>query len=281
MIDFLLAILEFTRIASARQVFFESFSRVAMQMVEERAAAVQSEKNSQSRRPPPLIMLTGGLRTRAQFVRVLEQKHAHLLGLGRGATLRPTLPRDLYECSSHSAGEKHVECDWSWETLPDPEPKSPSWWPRIVGAAVGVSWYNLTMRRQAEGHDSVVSSAKARPYLYSPETHWLMIVLDMYIEPLAEFIFPKLPFVSFLASYNSSRDLGEYLDTSSIYMAMLFSLFTSPLILDYVFFHLTLLRTGQWYIQVGWICALLYSVFSISIEYVVLRRRLRIRSSVQ
>ena len=120
-----------------------------------------------------------------------------------------------------------------------------------------------TMRRQAEGHDSVVSSAKARPYLYSPETHWLMIVLDMYIEPLADFIFLKLPFVSFLASYNSSRDLGECLDTSSIYMAMLFSLFTSPLILDYVFFHLTLLRTGQWYIQVGWICALLYSVFSI------------------
>lgn len=183
---------EFVRGSSARQAFFESFSRIAMQMVKEKTANTPGL----ARRPPPLIMLTGGLSTRAQCLRALTLHHANLLGLARAATLHPTLPHDLYECFKGQSG--HAGCNWSWEALPDPEPKSPAWWPRIVGAGVGLAWYDLVMRRLSEGHPAScrTASAAAYSYPYPPSSHWLLIIFDMYVEPIAEYIVSKTLFIS-------------------------------------------------------------------------------------
>ena len=87
-------------------------------------------------------MLTGGLRSRAQFTSVMAKKHAHLLGIALLATLQPHLPRSLLSAAvslrtshspSHEASTKNTELslghnlnpNFAWENLPSPEPKAP------------------------------------------------------------------------------------------------------------------------------------------------------------
>lgn len=162
---------------SVRQTFFDSFSRIAVETIE---AAAKDSQNA------PLIMLTGGLGSRTQFSSVLGNKHAHVLGLARLATLQPDLPRQLYDyCLSNQAAKEAPRPEksgsrerpsssstWAWESQSNPAPSSPSWWPRIVGAGVGMAWYSVAMRRLARNQNL--------PY----GEGWLRIVLEMYLGEL-------------------------------------------------------------------------------------------------
>ncbi|KAL5499170.1 hypothetical protein ACEPAH_1688 [Sanghuangporus vaninii] len=148
---------------SSRQAFFESFSRLAV-------TAVENEYHtSDSSRRPPLIMLTGGLRTRGQFSRVLGRRHAHLLGLARLSVLQPNLPQLLYDYRNENLSDGEFR---SWETQPSPEPSSAGWWPHLVGAGIGMAWYVVAMRHLA--------LAREPPYRKS----WFQIVLEMYFGEL-------------------------------------------------------------------------------------------------
>lgn len=159
--------------SSPRQAFFESFSRIAIEAVHQDQGSTGPIK-----KPPPLIMLTGGLRTRAQFSQVLKRKHAHLLGLARLATLQPNLPkllREYHEGLTNKESSIHrnsSELLWSWEVQPAPEPHSPTWWPRLVGAGVGMAWYVVALRRLALGLNL--------PY----GENWILIILEMYFGAL-------------------------------------------------------------------------------------------------
>lgn len=157
--------------SSPRQAFFESFSRLAVETVE------REYHTSAPGKKPPLIMLTGGLRTRSQFSRALERRHAHLLGLGRLSVLQPALPRLLQEFHEQVKSEKSDDGTHSrsveeqlrsWETRPSPEPSSPSWWPHLVGAGVGMAWYVVAMRRLA--------LSRGLPY----GAHWLQLISEMH-----------------------------------------------------------------------------------------------------
>ncbi|KAL5480864.1 hypothetical protein ACEPAI_9804 [Sanghuangporus weigelae] len=166
---------EFMQNSSSRQAFFESFSHLAV-------TAVENEYHTTDfSRRPPLIMLSGGLRTRGQFSRVLGRRHAHLLGLARLSVLQPNLPQLLYNYHDQMRiGKSLDERDqylsdeelWSWEIQPSPEPSSPGWWPHLVGAGIGMAWYVVAMRH--------IALARELPYRKS----WFQIVLEMYFGEL-------------------------------------------------------------------------------------------------
>lgn len=61
-----------------------------------------------------------------------------------------------------------------------------------------MAWYDLVMRRLAEGHPSSrrTTSTVTSTYPYPPSAHWITIILDMYLEPIAECIVSKSLFVS-------------------------------------------------------------------------------------
>ncbi|EJC97771.1 FMN-linked oxidoreductase [Fomitiporia mediterranea MF3/22] len=157
---------EFLRDSSPRQAFFESFSRVAVNVVERKFDGSGSMKKA------PLIMLTGGLRTRSQFSRVIQCKHAHLIGVARLAVLRPDLP---YLFLKHRDNERTKDKEelWGWEMEPSPEPRSPPWWPRLIGSGIGVAWYTVGMHRLAAGGKL--------PY----GENWLLVLGEMYFGGLS------------------------------------------------------------------------------------------------
>lgn len=155
--------------SSARQAFFANFSKMAVD------AFSSNERPSQ---PRPLVMLTGGLWTRAQFAHALNHKDADLLGLARCAILQPDLPLLLEAYTS-----KYTRVDGKtsdvvpsnlneklerWESGASPEPRSPAWWPRLVGVGVGMAWYTVGMRRIAVDRSLPVGR------------WWVLIVVEMY-----------------------------------------------------------------------------------------------------
>ncbi|KZS87257.1 FMN-linked oxidoreductase [Sistotremastrum niveocremeum HHB9708] len=119
---------EFMASTSARQVFFSAFSKIAM-----RAVASLPDKR-------PLIMLTGGIRTPEQMNRALNDADADLLGLGRPSVLCPDLPIRLRD------GDRAP-------VILEPQLKSPSWFPKLIGAGVGTAWYTVQMKRIATGEN--------------------------------------------------------------------------------------------------------------------------------
>ena len=165
---------------STRQAFFESFSRIAVKAVSSSNDWLNHESlETNSKNPnrlekisPPLIMLTGGFRTRHQFARALAQKHAHLIGIARLAILEPDLPRLLerYQNEDQDNSEETGDSIWKWETQPLPHLHSPSWWPKVVGGGIAVAWYTVAMRRTALNRR-----------LPSESTGWLPITLEMYL----------------------------------------------------------------------------------------------------
>ncbi|KAJ7608024.1 hypothetical protein DFH06DRAFT_1249196 [Mycena polygramma] len=90
---------------------------------------------------PPLILLTGGLTTPAQLHTALSAPHAHLLGLGRSAVLRPDLPQLLAQkpdpCAPF-APPPDLRMNWILERLPSV---------RLIGAGAAMAWYLVALRR--------------------------------------------------------------------------------------------------------------------------------------
>lgn len=130
---------------SIRQVFFARFSRQVL-------AALRSRKLMQV--SPPLILLTGGLRTPRLLRSALMSGHADLLGVGRGSVLCPKFP---------SVARLRLKNPNLWDDVPferDPSLKRPRLFThrpfnylwsvvsgiKIIGAGVNMSWYIVTMR---------------------------------------------------------------------------------------------------------------------------------------
>jgi hypothetical protein len=144
--DFLIS--ETSPSKSLRQPFFARFSHQALQ-------ALESLPQTPTSPPPPLILLTGGLRTPSLLRTALNSGHAHLLGIGRGSVLCPNLPSILKE--------KNKELQ-QWDNIPfqrEPDLSLPhilKTWPvsclwnlvpkiKLIGAGVGMAWYIVGIRR--------------------------------------------------------------------------------------------------------------------------------------
>ncbi|KAJ7126355.1 hypothetical protein C8R44DRAFT_874708 [Mycena epipterygia] len=90
----------------------------------------------------PLILLTGGLVTRAQLETALSTPHAHLLGLGRSAVPRPDLPQLLREpgvADELFGRPPHLRVgDSVWvRSLPRI---------KLLGAGVAMAWYIVALQ---------------------------------------------------------------------------------------------------------------------------------------
>lgn len=124
-------------------------------------------------RPPPLVMLTGGLNTLPRMTSALAHDHAHLLGVARLSVTHPRAPAEI--AAALSRGDASVLS--APPALPTPlgnAPPSrlsvralerlfyyllrllwvliPAQVPRIIGASASVQWYNIMLRRIAFGH---------------------------------------------------------------------------------------------------------------------------------
>ena len=152
---------------SARQVVFESFAERSISLLASCTPTATS-------RPPPLVLLTGGLNTLPRMASAVGHDHAHLLGIGRLSVLHPRLPLELSAALS-SRDATFLRSDppvpselgeppdsyLSWRALERAVwsvglvlwPYIPARLPRILGATANVNWYNYIMRRYAFGED--------------------------------------------------------------------------------------------------------------------------------
>lgn len=143
---------------SPRQAFFSRFSRQAVKTL------ACPSTTSTNKHPPPVILLTGGLRTYDIFCDVLTQGHAQLIGIGRTSVLCPELPRLLAESiARHRAWDDRPDGPFPTflrEPLREPDLRLPGPinialkyvpLPKLIGAGVGMAWYTVQMRRIAKG----------------------------------------------------------------------------------------------------------------------------------
>jgi hypothetical protein len=130
--------------ASPRQAFFAQFAKQARECLK---TEFPTDANL------PLILLTGGLRSPAHLQSALDVGHADLLGIGRGSILRPDIPAILQEriLNAAASGTSIALDDEPLTHEPDGDIQLPRWVPQVplVGAGVGVAWYNVRMRRIA------------------------------------------------------------------------------------------------------------------------------------
>ncbi len=129
--------------------------------------------NTATNRPPPVVVLTGGLNTLPRMTSVLAHDHAHLLGIARLSVLHPELPKEL--SSAIKSGTPAFMSDPPSVSELGQRPRSllsvraverllcyiltlvwsvvPARIPRIIGASASVNWYNIMLRRIARGQD--------------------------------------------------------------------------------------------------------------------------------
>lgn len=139
---------------SPREAFFARFSRNAME-------AVASSESPFSEIPPPLILLTGGLRTPAHLHTALASRHADLLGIGRCSITCPHLPDALREMD---VAEGEQLCKSYIPFAPEPDftrgPLGTDSWVgswistvfsriQLVGAGSRMAWYIAMIHRIA------------------------------------------------------------------------------------------------------------------------------------
>lgn len=152
--------------SSPRQAIFNQFASKAMGVVDIPPASSEPFLPS-----PPLILLTGGLKTPALLASALAKGHAHLLGLGKVGIIQPDLPRLLASGDQASLSIPPPEPDviGLGAPLPASAPISarvervllalllavvqriPAQPPKLLGATAAVAWYTVMMRRLAEG----------------------------------------------------------------------------------------------------------------------------------
>ena len=173
---------------SPRQVVFEAFAARSMEIL---ASCTPTATN----RPPPLVMLTGGLNTLPRMSSVLSHDHAHLLGIARLAVTHPQLPTELSSALARGAPNPFLTEPPKQTELGTP-PKArlnlrtlerllyyvlrllwvliPARIPRIVGASASVAWYNIMLRRLAFGQDvdySIGTFGATLRHYFAPAPH--------------------------------------------------------------------------------------------------------------
>ncbi|KAI0327789.1 FMN-linked oxidoreductase [Cubamyces sp. BRFM 1775] len=157
---------------SPRQVIFEDFAEKSMKVL--------AEFNKPGQRPPPLVVLTGGLTTLPRMASVLAHDHAHLLGVGRLSITHPEAPRQL-KASIEKRARGEPDDAFMRDThkleedglgMPPPSYFSlralerviyywltllwkviPAEMPRIMCASGNVNWHNVMLRSIAFGGD--------------------------------------------------------------------------------------------------------------------------------
>jgi hypothetical protein len=124
--------LEFGRVTT-RQAFFSSFSRKALEVA-------RSSSSS-----PPLIILTGSLRTRKVMASSIRDGHTQLIGIGRPSVLHPSFASTLQDSS---LGDEDVQ--------PPKEPDVPDLHiSPLIGSGLATLWYcwamaQMVKRREAD-----------------------------------------------------------------------------------------------------------------------------------
>lgn len=129
---------------SAREAFFDAFSQRARWVISTLPASTLSS-------PPPLILLTGGLRTRSGIASVLSSPSktpptADLVGLGRPAAADPYLPLRLVNPSVPS----RMACAPEYDSLAGV--RMIRWlfgWLSIAGPGLDVMYHTMLMRQIA------------------------------------------------------------------------------------------------------------------------------------
>lgn len=130
----------------SRQAFFSRFSRRAMKALSTESLGSQ---------PPPLIMLTGGLRSPSTFASAIADNHAHFLGVGRLGVICPDLPVQV-----KAQGMKFIappEPDFMESTVDRivafMGKFSGITTPRLIGMGRQGAWYSLQMRELSQGRE--------------------------------------------------------------------------------------------------------------------------------
>ncbi|KAF8314970.1 FMN-linked oxidoreductase [Clavulina sp. PMI_390] len=134
---------------NSRQAYFASFSRQALETVEDMPNA-------------PRIVLTGGFTSTDVMVDSVRQNHTQLVSIGRASIADPFIPRRFL---SPSSGKVDTSTQPEAETLA-PVPRSAWWSPPdflINMGIVTMQWTALMHRRAAQGQDMMNSDAGAIP----------------------------------------------------------------------------------------------------------------------
>jgi len=147
---------------TSRQAFFARFARDARDAIHAQAPSSR----------PPLVLLTGGMRSPDVFEDALSQGHADLIGIGRASVLAPRLPLLLGKlCSSRavenlngqSNDEATKELSFQQPTLSYPDTLLTRGTvsilrglgilplPTLIGAGAAMAWYVVTMSRISRG----------------------------------------------------------------------------------------------------------------------------------
>ncbi|KAF8638199.1 hypothetical protein AX16_010545 [Volvariella volvacea WC 439] len=184
-----------THSKSTRQALFSRFSKLALQTLHPSntsqalppslvpspsSHSISPDLAPSHGRGPPLILLTGGLRTPSILLSALSQNHTHLLGMGRPSVLSPDLPLLLKaRLEAHGVTPDTGKEDTHLSRLDEPfrpEPQFTPYQPHnlpsfaikklfdllpkipLVGAGVEMTWYNVHMRRLAAEYASRKSS---------------------------------------------------------------------------------------------------------------------------
>jgi len=113
---------------------------------------------------PPLVLLTGGLKTPEILYTALSSNHAHLLGIGRGSVLCPDLPT-LLQGLVGPADTACPDAAWSVAFRPEPDLQLQRYLPSIplVGAGIGALWYTAMIRRLASFPSVVDGKIRLEP----------------------------------------------------------------------------------------------------------------------
>ncbi|THH21168.1 hypothetical protein EW146_g352 [Bondarzewia mesenterica] len=169
--------------ATSRQAFFSRFARLARSAIHELSAPVQ----------PPLVLLTGGLRSAEVLNTALIHEHADILGIGRGSVLCHDLPRLLAAGGIDSMASDTrifpVPPDLTYPDTPFARKLHrllsligflPL--PRLIGAGVRMAWYVVMIGRLARGKsiDMNVGGMRAITGMWARELGVILCVIAIF-----------------------------------------------------------------------------------------------------
>ena len=118
---------------TTRQAFFSSFSRKALEV-------------TRSSNSPPLIILTGSLRTRKVMASSIRNDHTQLIGIGRPSILQPSFASAL---RNPNLSEEDVQ--------PPQEPNVPDLnISPLIGSGLATLWYCWAMGQIVKGREADV-----------------------------------------------------------------------------------------------------------------------------
>jgi len=195
-----------TFLSTGRQAFYARFARKAR-------SAIHAQSSSSRH---PLVLLTGGMRSPGTIQDALAQRHADLVGIGRGSVLAPKLPlllKEHYDSCRQSrtlGGDNgcHVDRDLPFQQQPTLSyPETPLIrlamsvlrslgilpLPSLIGAGAATAWYIMAMKRGSGGQtmSHQTGAIRATLLLWLPELQVLTILI-LFVFCVACYAFVRL-----------------------------------------------------------------------------------------